>query len=280
LSNVGIEGTIFFGFTILAFVIYAIFKVKGKEVEYWTKVLIAAFVMMFCFIWIYGVPIFIFPFYVIFFYLFPFFSFMRVPARFDIILVLCSAILFAIAFSHIRKTMKSKVISEFLFPIAVLLLIFLEFYSPPQAYLNLGVNPFYYELGKDNQSYAILDIPTYPCSFSDYGVSIMYAQIFHKKPMVSGQLSRYPTSICDFFDRPCFSNLVTMSNISKCAPKQYDESIPNGVKLIVIHKNIPKMMFYPYANISETTPLLQSLYGIPVYEDKELIVYERKDYGQ
>ncbi len=287
-----VEGTVYIGITVLLLALYAVFKIKSREVTYWRNLLLASFILTLgAALWVGGNAIVMLPPFLFLYYFFPFFSFFRVPARFDIIVMLSVSILVAFAFIEIRKKIDNKNIATVLFPAFICFLILLEFYAPPQKFIFMdNASQFYNGISADKEDYAIMNIPDYSESSNTFNIYLQYVQTIHNKKIIGGQLARTPTNAIEYLEKPCLKQLLKMKELENCSLQEYKDVIPPNVKYIIVHKtfystgitwNLEQRKVieaeYKYSDkndISMILPLLENAVGKPVFVDDDIIVYK------
>jgi hypothetical protein len=283
------EGMVYIGYTILILISYAIYRSR-EESRFWLicsttfailslgpilhvlgntcffdmklKVPLPAFILY------YIVPVF------------------RVPARFDVIVTICLAILSAIGLKALKN--KFEYLRNYKLFATLLIIIFLglviEYNMWPYPIVtDTSIPSFYYELREMNGTFAILDIP-----LQGFGAinKYMYYSTASEKPLIVGAISR-----------PSYENVLLLrafpifiqaklalegKNILTPTSGLYQE--PNmtnlnafhffGVKYVIVHK--------PYLTseaLEILTCYLNSLLGYPIYSDQYLIAYEVKEQG-
>lgn len=137
--------------------------------------------------------------------LIPVFKLDRTPSRYDVMVMLCAAVLSGYGMAALLERLKNiqlrSVVGVFL-----MLVLLLEFASVTTI-TPVTVPSFYRGIGNDGDTYALLEIPeTY-----DYGagVNIQYYQIYHNKPILGGQMARQPGSVWDFEKKTPVVNELT-----------------------------------------------------------------------
>jgi len=149
---------------------------------------------------------------------FPFFSFTGFPARFDIMIIFCMAILAAYALRNLTRDLHKKK----LFVSIVGIIICVEYLAVPIHTTKIDVPMFYRQIASDAEDYGIIDIPS-------NSLTLYYATI-HKKPIVGGYISRTPATALRFLKE----FRVTASTLSKY-----------NIRYIVIHnETYPKLRAY------------------------------------
>lgn len=208
----------------------------------------------------------------------PIFSIFRVPARWDILLMLCISVLSGYGLNYISSGLDKQSLSKSnLLYIAISCLILFEYLSIPYPMTSTEVPLFYKEISQESGDFAIMDIPTW--FFPDY----MFFQTVHGKNLVEGYVSRAPDYIFRYFDSMPFINQLIHLHGSRSGADILDQSFGGigrdvlnkyDIKYVVLHKN--RM---PKEDLDHAQTLLQSALGEkPIeYDNGSLIVYEVKE---
>jgi len=203
--------------------------------------------------------------------LLPFSNLLRFPGRFYVIAMLCAAVMAAIGLRWIStKLDKRKRNALFMLVTAI---IFIEYYSPIAIILDTSYSPFYDKIAMERNGLAVLDLPYYG-NFDPYNAYLMYLQTVHQKPIYGGSLSRTPAQIWQRIQATsCISHLIEL-DIGKCNDTK--ELADNKIKYVVLHKDDEKMQGKEISGdrIEEAKKGLDALFGMPVYEDEKIAVYE------
>ena len=113
-------------------------------------------------------------------------------------------------------------------------LIIFEYLSVPFPTSTVDQPEFYQKIGKDPEQYALLEIPI--STYYDAGVTIIYYQTLHKKPVVGGQAGRTPADARDFeMSTPFVHELTFIQPLSKDIIQQNVSGLGNSV---LSHYNI------------------------------------------
>ncbi|MFQ6137006.1 MAG: hypothetical protein ACE5PM_07485 [Candidatus Hydrothermarchaeales archaeon] len=224
-----LENNIFLGYSVLFLAMYAVMKLKRKEVGLWVIEAVAFFVLTLGpalhilgrFIFpspiplggvarslgivssqlgrelldkYVGIPL---PY--LFLYLFvPFFSISRTPARFGIMVMLSLAVLAGYGISTLLDRFKDKrwrgLDQSRVFAFGLSALILFEFLAIPFPMVSSSVPDFYLQLSKDKRDYAITEVPLEP-----RGERMYYATI-HNKRILWAYLARYTPESMEFVE--------------------------------------------------------------------------------
>jgi hypothetical protein len=117
----------------------------------------------------------------------PFLKISRSVSRFDVVVMLCLAVLAALGLSWLlnRVSQLDKKRASWL-AAGALALVGLEFWVAPYPVTYPETRPFHYQLAQEAGQFAVMDIPM---DFWDRPGNLLY-QTVHQKPMVSGYTSR------------------------------------------------------------------------------------------
>jgi len=250
------EYIVFTGYTVLILSIIAYFKIKTKEVKFWTISAVIFFILCLGPVLhikgIFNVPYegydFIIPLpYAILMHI-PIFSLARAPCRWDVLVMLSLAILSGYALNyifHAKTNFLNKINKGNSLFILFSCLILFEFLSIPYPIAGTTVPTFYEQIAKEPEDYAVLEIPDFffVVTYSEY----MYYQTIHEKKLINGYVSRNPDYVVDFIDStPYIRQLMYLShpsihqdilnqNLTEIGP-----TILNyyNIKYIILHKEL------------------------------------------
>lgn len=203
----------------------------------------------------------------------PVFSIARVPSRWDVMVMLCVAVLSGFALQYLvnRLQVPGRILGkENVLCVVVAALILFEFLSVPYTGATTAVPAFYQQLGTDPQDYAVFEVA--PQSTAQ----IMYYQTIHHKQLVNGYVSHTPPESLRFIETEPVVSLL--SNIQTTKPgatvntTSLDPSVLSGynIKYVIVHR---ENLTQPQIN------LVQALFGKAskgapvVYEEGPMIVY-------
>lgn len=187
----------------------------------------------------------------------PFFSFGRVPERFTVMVYLSLAILAGFGLKKIKKKFR-------FLPYLSICLLLIEYSAIPYPLTKAEVLSFYFQMAKDKQDYAIVDIPS--------NGQTLYFQTVHHKRLIGGYVSRYPKRGVEFLQTtPVIMTLK--ANIPTPTGKKKLEDIGQeifqryNIKYIITHTD-------QYQNFIENGLRLPL-----VYQEKTMKVYRTKNEG-
>lgn len=281
LSNplLDVEGVVYIGLTVLALAIYSRGRTKAEEeqIKRWKIIgLVAVIFAVGPAINLLGNTLPILMPYFFAYSAIPLFWVLRVPSRFDIVVMMAVALLAAVGYWRLREALEAQGrtwIAKGLLGL-LLVLVLVEFWAPIPKYLNTHVSPIYQQIGPDQDQYAILDVPHETHGqFSTYNAWLLYLQTIHQKPVVGGALSRTPEKELEFMSGHCKASLMNLSFSEGCSLTEYNQTLSKGIRYIIYHKRD-----YPQWLDHDTTyakAKLKDIFGPPVMQDKELEVYCR-----
>jgi hypothetical protein len=287
LSNI-VEGTVFIGFTGLLLSVFAILKIKTKEVRFWV-VALAVFLVLslgpvlqldgIVLVPVPGVVPFVnavpvpLPYIVLMFV--PVFSIARVPARWDIMVMLCVSVLSGYAIQYLTSITRSpaRLFSrQNLLCVAITGVVLFEFLSVPYPMTTTAVPAFYQQMAADPVGYAIIEVPS-PAMDSQ----AMYYQTTHHKELVNGNVSRTPDSALRFIEtEPTVHFLFHLQEYNRgntaADLRDLDPSALSHytIRYVIVHRDyLTQQQVYLvdalFKNASQGAPI--------VYEDGPMIVY-------
>ena len=209
------------------------------------------------------------------YYLIPFLDNCRTTGRFFVIASLSFAVLTGYGVSELLKSNKNN---KKMVAIVISSLIIFEYLAIPFPVSAVNEPSFYKEISQDRDNYALLEIP----ATLDYvaGVTIIYYQTIHGKPVVGNWAARYPSNARDFeLNTPVIRELTYLqpftADILNQDINQVGTSILNyyNISYIVLHKNY---MDDKEVNLAET--FIQETLNTErkTYEKDSLIVYHVK----
>ena len=277
------ENTTFIGYTVILLSLFAAHRLKGnKNVKFWSiSALFFSLISLGPLLHINGntsftefntsVPL---P-HLVLYYLIPFLDNCRTTGRFFVIASLSFAVLTGYGVSELLKTNKSK---KKVTAVVISSLIIFEYLAIPIPMSEVNEPSFYKEISQDKDNYALLEIP----GTQDYeaGVTIIYYQTIHGKPVVGNWAARYPSTARDFeLNTPVVRELTYLqpftADILDQDVDQIGTSILNyyNISYIVLHTD--------YMNDSEINlaeKLIQETLSTErkTYEKDSLIVYNVK----
>lgn len=279
------ENTVFAGYTVLLLSIIAISKARSKEVVFWALSALTFFVLslgpILHILGTFRVQIEDYTAYVLLPYALmmhiPLFSAMRVPSRWDVLIMLCLAVLVGYGLTYIFsssakiKCFKVKGISckNALFLIFISLILF-EFLALPYPIMSSAEIPsFYKQMAVDKEDYALLELPYFGPA-SEY----MYYQTAHGKRLINGFAARIPDGTLSICSTPFIDQLIDGSHHDDIISRDWKkEAVPilksYKIRYIVIHKNLMSP-----ANFQFVVALLNESIGLPQkHENGSIVTY-------
>ena len=188
----------------------------------------------------------------------PLMDFTGVPERFTILAVLCLAVLCGYGIAHwlSRTALPSSTARTAIGGIG--LLIVLEYLAVPFPMVQVEVPAFYYEMGQDDATYGVIDVPR-------TNETIYYATI-HGKPLVEGYVSRPSTSATLFLQQtPIVSSLI----YHHALPRDVDVAelgrqvfARHDIRYIVSHDHVHTNFVHRYLGL----PVVDEGGGITVFD--------------
>jgi hypothetical protein len=279
------ENTTFIGYTVILLSLFVIRKLKGdKYVQFWSIVaLFFSLISLGPLLHINGstsftvfniaIPL---P-YLALYYLIPFLENCRTAGRFFVIASLSFAVLTGYGVSELLKSEKleSSKNNKQMAAIVIGGLIIFEYLAIPFPVSAVNEPSFYKEISQDKGNYALLEIPS--TAKYEAGVSTIYYQTIHGKPVVGNWAARFPANARDFEkNTPVIHELTYLQPFNKDILNQninqVGTSILNyyNISYIVLHKNY---MSDKEVNLTET--FIQKTLNAErkPYEKDSLIVY-------
>ena len=263
----------FLGYTVMFFCLYALFRVELKKTRFWFLSLLFFFLLSLGpYLRIFGkvyknIPL---P-YVLIRYI-PFFGLARSPNRFSLMVYLCAAVLVGYSSSHLFSRFsrprlpreggpKGRDVSKrgwkvILAAVLFSFLILWEFLSVPLVMPeNMNIPGFYRRIGKEKDSYAIMELPF---SDSNYiNARYMYYQTVHNKKILDAYISRRPPSAREFIEGG--RELLKERKLLK----------EKEIKYIVLHR-----AFCREGEFEELNSLLKEGFELSASGSEEPIIYE------
>lgn len=277
------ENTTFIGYTVILLSLFATSRLKGNRyAKFWSiSALLFSLISLGPLLHVNGntsftvfnttVPL---P-YIALYYLIPFLDNCRTTGRFFIIASLSFAVLAGYGISELLKYSNNN---KKMIAIVVSSLIIFEYLAIPVPMSVVNKPSFYEEISQDKDDYALLEIPA--TLKYEAGVSLIYYQTIHGKPVVGNWAARSPSNSRDFeLNTPVIRELTYLqplnTDILDQDIKQVGTSIFNyyNISYIVLHKN--------YMNENEVDlakRLIQEELNTErkTYDEDSLIVYHVK----
>ncbi|WP_174591664.1 hypothetical protein [Methanocella conradii] len=241
-----VEYTTFIGYTVLLLALYAIITRRmEKYVIFWTISAISFFIFSLGPVLhllgntdFFGFTVTL-PF-ALLKHIVPFLENTRTPGRFDVLVMLSFAVLSGYGLASLLSRARNNS-RRYLFASVLVLLLLFEFWSTSMI-SAVKAPTFYEEIGKDTETYALLEIPAstnYSC-----GLYCEYYQTVGNKPMVGGQVARWPHDIRDFeINTPYIHQLTYLSNTSEDI---FDQNITDigssilqyyNIRYVIVHRD-------------------------------------------
>ena len=176
----------------------------------------------------------------------PVFSILRAPARWDIMMMLCLALLAGYGLKHLFRVYGGRSDLKMLaIAVAASALILFEFLAVPYPMEDGHVPEIYGKMAREPGDYAVLELPNYlpTMTYPDY----MYYQTTHQKKLVNGYVSRTPDYAYEFsLMTPLIEDLI---DLDRSVPFKdiLNQSLPGiaqsvlgyyNIRYIIIHDDI------------------------------------------
>jgi hypothetical protein len=191
----------------------------------------------------------------------------RASHRFHIMTTLAFAVLVGWGWHVAWETLSKKWSKRYLFIGTALVsaVILFEYLSAPIPTLRVGISPFVERMGEDPEDYAVADLPL----GRRFGRFYMFQQMFHKKRLIEGVVSRPPVEAYAFIQGDAFwARLLedrdvdtTLRDVSRHLAYLSEEN----VRYVIIHRDVlTQDRLARWRDYFTITPL---------YEDDMIIVY-------
>ncbi|MEO5951117.1 MAG: hypothetical protein ABIQ44_01495, partial [Chloroflexia bacterium] len=211
---------------------------------------------------------------------FPILNISRSPDRFDMPLTLCLAVLSAYGtnvlmtkwWQRLQITRRGAYLCA-----GALGLVLLELAPIPYPQLKADIPQWYYELGKEQGDFSILELP--PQDDFWHGAYRMYFQTAHGKHIFGGYISReYPHPFLE--NTPGYQELTYvdgLGDIFDAGPDQWYSAFQQyNTKYIVLYKTRAPHRQDPPVDVTSSRYAIKMILGAdakPIHEDDELEVY-------
>ncbi len=207
----------------------------------------------------------------------PFFNISRDPARFSLIAYLCIGVLAGYGWQALSVRLRLPQRGWLLraaVPLLVAAIMVAEFIPISYATTSQPISPFYYQLGADAASYAILQVPVVDKTYIEFDEGLQY---IHHKQLLGGQIARKPchcfalrTPVIRWFSdlaMPAANDILTPT----VAPSSYAAAVLAyyNIRYIVLSK----WMLGNAGYISARAIISASLPGLPVADDAAITAY-------
>jgi hypothetical protein len=215
----------------------------------------------------------------------------RVPNRFSVVLMLALAVLAAFGAYWILTKLAGRrwrVTRWFVTPASVLLaaLLLFEHWPVPLPLTDARIPPVYEQVAAEEGDFAILQLPMgWRNSFGVQGAEntrTQYYQAYHKKRLLSGNISRNPPFKFEYFQRqPILESLITLQTYGEVdAERRAEDRTGAGefvafydIRYVVVAPGVPGRPPYvdtrdeAVAYVEEVLPLTK------VYDDDGWLLY-------
>ena len=228
------ENTTYVGFVSIIFLMWAIYRRKHINVNFWfifgsTSFILSLGTTLTILGTSIGIPL---PYYLI--KVLPIISAARIPSRFALLVMLSLSCILAYSLKDFIKQIKRPFFKN-IFLVVILLTVLLEFASTP-LYMEPVFVPTYYEKLKDtNGTFGILELPSNWVSGEKY----MYYQTIHNKKLVIGEISRAPREAKKLIENSDLIKLLIETekkNMSKKYTLELKKSLKsNNIKYVIVH---------------------------------------------
>jgi len=274
------EWTVFLGFTVVFFAILAIKKFYGKDsqVRFWTLSLVVFLLFSLGpFPRILGltipIPMPFFPFRYI-----PVLNNVRVPSRFNIIVMLSCAVLFAFSSRCLFCKLRKKSLKSLAAAVLTGLISF-EYLAIPFPMFNTEQPSIYAHIGGDKEAGTLLEIPLgWADGFKQLGVmegDFMYCQTLHQKRIFGGYIGRFPDNRIEYYrSLPVIKDIIKLEEENGTQPaisvteKESAKTFLTSFKVryILVRKRFFNSPVHKY--------ILEVFSVDKIYEDRNVIVYK------
>jgi len=199
---------------------------------------------------------------------------LRNSDRFNVVLSLPLAVLAGYGVMHLQQDLKCRLPPPWhnrtVAASSVVLagLVLFEFLSIPLPTIVPLTSPFYHELARDSEDFAILEVPM----GRGYAKAYMFLQTLHGKRLVEGHVSRTPPDAYQTIrSNPLLNSLSERDDLdtSRCdLSRQLEALAAHDIRYIVIHKvDVPERKLAAWRDYFTISPS---------YEDDDLLVYRTR----
>jgi len=272
------EWTVFLGYTVVFFTLFAIrkFYSKDSQVRFWTLSFIVFLIFSLGpFPRILGIRLPIpLPFLLVRYI--PVLNNLRVPSRFNILVMLSCAVLFAFSLRFVFCKLKKTWIKS-LAAIMVIGSISFEYLAIPFPMFNTERPSIYERIGGDKEEGTILEIPLgWGDGFKRLGVmegDFMYYQTIHQKRIFGGYIGRFPDNrIVYYRNLPIVKDIITLEEQNGTQPPSVTEK--ESAKAFVTSFKVRYITVrQPFFNSPVHKYILEVFPVDRIYEDRNMIVY-------
>jgi hypothetical protein len=204
---------------------------------------------------------------------FPPFNRLRAPNRFFVFSYLSATVIFSYFLLYLKSIIKVRL--RVILTILLLILIASERMIIPYPLVSVKISAFYKELGRNNENFAIVDLPIINPGLSVYN----HYQIYHKKPIVDAEYfwTAYSSQTFNFIKQ---NSLLLNSLICERKPTQTDlqTSLKHladaNVRYVVVHN----FVLHDY-ECPTVTKFIREFFANrkAVFADGEITVYSTID---
>jgi hypothetical protein len=200
----------------------------------------------------------------------------RHPFRFNVLISFCFSILAAFDFSIVLDRLKRPQSSNRFWSIklwtTLLLatLVLFEYLTLPYPLTELQVSPFYEQLAKKDEAFAVVEFPIGRQATK----SSMYYQTIHGKKLASGVVSRTPINAFDYVAANALLDAAWKGNPSSVpvssAVTALSDLSKDGIRYIILRKDL---LEEDHLNTWQDLIQIES-----VYEDDTILVYPTSEH--
>ena len=203
----------------------------------------------------------------------PLIRLIRYAERVNVLFTLCWSLLVAWGCVALLRRLRSRH-QTYLLMVGILILTAFEYCPVPFPSTCVEIPPFYLELAREPDDFAILEIPMgrQPAKIS------MYYQTIHERPLVEGHVSRTPPHAYDFIESNELLSLLRQYSVPDYegpftlpfpdVSRQLETLAEAGIRYVVFHRDkIPPAMLAAWQSF---------VVADPVYDDASLVVYRTR----
>jgi len=246
-----VEATVFAGYLPLILGLFAVAKLRSTEpwVRFWSLALLVFFILSlgpFPRILGKGIKLIPLPYHLIM--RTPILNNLRVPSRFDIMVMLSLAVLAAFSCRQLFERLRSGMSRAFI-SLGISLIITFEYLAIPFPTFTPSVPRIYEQIAKEPGVFALLQIPLGRTSgvtkgLGEFPSSFLFYQTVHEKRLLGGHISRVPdATIQALTARPLLQNILELQggNLPTGAVRDRPDRTPLDdlaalhVRYVIIH---------------------------------------------
>ncbi len=167
---------------------------------------------------------------------------------------------------------------------SVCLVLMIAYYSAPLQGFPAKVSPFYEEIGRDGQSYAIVDLPISRDITAITGY-YLYLQTIHGKPIAAGAVARMPADAYRYVESNALLSAWEHRRRVDCDGDGYAEALSDlkahDFRYVVLHKDRVEILAHMFAKEMDLS-IWQGYFGgvAPTFEDEQIVVYDLERLGE